>query len=323
MNVLANLTKLGNQALFFVKKNRATIELVAGASLVTIGTGLLIHDANDIALVNNEVAYDKNFIKEIDKAIADGKKTGDKTSWVEETGKTKVSYVTHSIVHNGLGYAKTAGRGVACVGAGLGLISLSHVDMTKQLQTMSAVAAANALQFAEYRKNVVADAGEEKDYQYLTGGVTKTVEVKEDGTVVETTTPINSEQKCYLNTFFIDASSNYIGVPVHDLKWLQDSLTCVNNALHARGVLTGNEIRKCFGMGPTVAGQASGAFAQNKDGSLNYISIGLESNDSATQRFLNGDEKNFLVRLKYSDGRPLETNIFADTRIHELGWEQY
>ena len=323
MNVLANLSKVGHQALFFAQKHKATIELVAGAGLVVAGTAILIHDANDIAIVNNDVAYDREMKKEIEKIIRENHDTPEATDWKDQTGKTKTKWMIDNAVRHTINYGKAAGKGVVCVTGGLVLIGMSHADLTKQLQTVSAMAAAQAMSFSEYRKRVVEDQGADKDIQYLTGGVVKTTEVKEDGTVVEITRPINPDQKIYLNSFFIENSDLYIGIPSQDLKWLTTGLNTVNHILHAKGVLTGNEIRKCFGMKETVAGQASGAFAQNKDGSMNFISIGLESTDEATQRFLQGTESNFLVRLKYSDGRPLETNIFADSRIHELGWEEY
>lgn len=323
MNVLTNISKFGHQALFFAQKHKATIELVAGAGLVVAGTAILIHDANDIAIVNNDVAYDREMKKEIEKIIKENEGTPEATDWKDQTGKSKSKWMIDNAVRHTINYGKAAGKGVVCVTGGLVLIGMSHADLTKQLQTVSAMAAAQAMSFSEYRKRVVEDQGADKDYQYLTGGVVKTTEVKEDGTVVETTRPINPDQKIYLNSFFLDTSDLYTGIPTQDLKTLKTAQAVINNALHSKGVLTANEMYKCLGRKNTIAGQAAGAFAQNKDGSLNYIVLGLEETDSATQRFLQGIESNFLVRLKYSDGRPLETNIFADSRIHELGWEEY
>lgn len=318
-----SIGKMFNTGLYFVKKNKSTLELVAGSLLIVGGVVQLVKDAGDIAIVNNEVAYDKAYKKEIDEVVATSETP---TTWEEEDqlGRSRFKYTTSKLCEHSLAYGKVCWKSGLMIAGGLTLNWISHADLTKQLQSASLAAAANALAFSKYRENVRADVGAEKDYQYLTGSVQKTVEVKEDGTVVETTTPIKPDSNDYVtipHSFYLDDTDLYTGNTERDRDKLEQALNTVNMLLHKKGVLTENEIRQVFWAEyKTIAGQSAGAFAQNKDGSLNYISIGLEDKNDATLRFLSGEEPNFLITLRYSDGKPLEDNIFADTRIHEFDW---
>ena len=68
--------------------------------------------------------------------------------------------------------------------------------------------------------------------------------------------------------------------------------------------MTENEIRDFFGAPRTKAGQAAGVRYQNLDGTLNQIRV----------RKLNPDsDKNYLLIIEYSDGKPISDNILDDT----------
>ena len=316
-----NIKHLMNMGKLFFMKNKATIELVSGAGLVVAGTFVLIHDANKIAEVNNELEADKEYIKTIDEVV---KNPAENTSWAEETGKTKCNYIIGRGVHHSLAYAKVCGKGLLCVGTGLGLIGMSHADLTKQIQTISAAAAAEAMSFANYRKNVIKDAGAEKDYEYLTGGTTKTVTVSEDGTVTEVTTrvPKPLEGSCAPHSFWLSDTGLYTGNNLRDWANVERALNIVNQHLQYKGYMFGNEMFDVFQANHTVADQCAGAWAQNKDGSLNYIDIQVAP--GVRDAFKQGLESDILITLSYVGGKPLEDNLLNDDRIQNImGWKLF
>ena len=62
-------------------------------------------------------------------------------------------------------------------------------------------------------------------------------------------------------------------------------------------------------------------FYQNEDGSINNVSFGIEDNNPAAQSFRDGINPDFLVTIKYADGRPICDNCFP--RLQQLGfWSQ-
>ena len=313
-----NVKQLINVGKIFLKQNKPTIEFVAGAGLVVAGTAFLIKDAQKIADANADLSATINEAKEINKLVKE-----ENTTWTDETGKSKSSYIIHATVHHSLAYAKVLGKGVGCEIVGLGLMSLAHVDLTRQIQTISAAAAAQAISFANYRQRVREDAGELKDYQYLTGNVKKTVTIKDDGTVVEETTPVSPIDKGMSGTphsFWLSDTGLYTGNNLRDWAALERHLHIVNDVLHYNKMLTLNEIFEIFQAPKTVVGQCAGAWAQDKNGSLNYIDIGLTSGPALN--FKNGVESDILITITYVGGKPLESNVLSDSRIHDImGWK--
>ena len=208
INKIKRMTHMG---LLFVKSHASEIEAVAGGLCVVGGTVLLIKNAEAIADVNAEVKTDKQFKKEVEES----------GSW-EEQGETKTHYILRTTKNHACGYIQTTWKGVALTGAGLGLMALSNVTIHKQLEAVSASLAATTLSYNQYRQRVIEDQGEEKDYEYFTGGVMKTVEMKPDGTVIETTTPINTDNQVFVpHSFFFDSRNrNWSKNAAHNKTYL-------------------------------------------------------------------------------------------------------
>jgi hypothetical protein len=320
---MINFGRVFNKIALAAIRNKSTIELVAGGIAIVGGTVMLMRDADKIAVVNSEVEYDKAYKKEIDEAVTNSEEP---TTWEEEDteGRSRLKYTLTTTCKHTLAYGKAGWKGLLLIGGGLVLMGMSHADLTAQLKAVTAEAMAQAMLFHDYRQRVRDDVGENKDMEYLTG--VKTVEVNENGEVIESTTTVKKIEHQYgkartPNMFFLDETDMYTGNPTKDLATLEWGINAVNKLLHQKGALTVNEMEHILGRRILpISGQCGGAFAQNKDGSFNYISCGLERRDEATRRFLDGVEDNFLIELKYSDGRPLETNIFGDIeRIALLG----
>ena len=297
-----------NLGFLFVKAHASEIEAVAGGLCVVGGTVLLIKNAEAISDVNAAVKTDKQIKQEIDEG----------GSW-EKKGETKTHYILRTTKNHVCGYVETTWKGVALTGVGLGLMALSNVTIHKQLEAVSASLAATTLSYNQYRQRVIDDQGKEKDYEYLTGGVMKTVEVKSDGTVVETTTPIDMPSPYIIpHSFFFDSSnSNWTNNAARNKTYLEQCLYYVNKRLSIEGFLTENDIREVIGAEKTIAGQASGVFYQNEDGSINHISFGIEDDNPAAQSFRDGVNPDFLVTIKYSDGSSICNNCYP--RLQQMG----
>lgn len=287
---------IGNAAHFWAKNNDK-IEFVAGVALVAVGTGVLIHDAEKISDAKAEVQSKINYIHDIDES---------EEGWAEEEttrGKAVVDVAKTAVVE----YTKAAWKGVGLIAAGEVLQGVSHATVTQKLTSVSASLAAVSTSFANYRKNVVEDQGEEKDYEYLVGPTMKSVELKKDGTVVETTTPIHTDTtKCYIpHSFFFDESNiNWQDSDEANREFLRRVETFVNQKLSVRQFMTENEIRDMIGAPRTKAGQAAGVRYQNMDGTLNQIRLKKVNPES---------DKNYLIVIEYSDGKSISDNILDDT----------
>lgn len=292
----------------FWAKNNDKIEMAAGMAAVGAGTVLLIKNSGKIADVTEEYKYRMSYAEYND----------DKPD-EEEKKEVKKAAIKEAAV----GYVKTVGPGVGLIVAGEVLQGISHATLTQKLTTVSASLATVGAAFDRYRQNVVADQGAEKDYEYMVGPVSKTVEVKQDGTVVETTTPVHAAGDPKFNyiphSFMFDEScEEWTDNPTVNREFLERRLVFINQALDAKEYLTENEMRAFFNLPPTIAGQAAGAKRHEKDGSLNTISIGIEAMTEAAQRFRDGIEPSFLAIFQYADGRPIENNILDD-----VDWEKY
>lgn len=287
---------IGNAAHFWAKNNDK-IEFVAGVALVAVGTGVLIHDAEKISDAKAEVQSKINYIHDIDES---------EEGWAEEEttrGKAVADVAKTAVVE----YTKAAWKGVGLIAAGEVLQGVSHATVTQKLTSVSASLAAVSTSFANYRKNVVEDQGEEKDYEYLVGPTMKSVELKKDGTVVETTTPIHTDTtKCYIpHSFFFDESNiNWQDSDEANREFLRRVETFVNQKLSVRQFMTENEIRDMIGAPRTKAGQAAGVRYQNMDGTLNQIRFKKVNPES---------DKNYLIVIEYSDGKSISDNILDDT----------
>lgn len=303
---LNRLTRTVKTCGLLLKKHASTIEFVAGCAAVVGGTVLLVKSANDIADVNNQVEDHKRHLKEIDE---------DEDGW-EGMAETRGQYIRRCFVQDTVDYTKAIWKAAGLMAIGITMFGLSHATLTKQLKAVSASLAATSLSYSQYRQRVREDVGEEKDYQYLTGSCAKTVEVKKDGTVIETTIPINDNpDKCYIphSYMFDEHNINWSEDPEHNKYFLERGLAAVNRRLEDDGFIFENDIWKLIGADAcdmTMAGQCAGAHYKNADGTTNKISFGIERNNPNAKAFRDGNEPSFFIILQYSDGRSIDDDLF-------------
>lgn len=297
MNLMGSFGKIAGNAKHFWLKNNDKIEFVAGVIAVAAGTAVLIHDAEKIADAKNEVCCKLHYIHDIDESEG---------GWDEEwttRGKEMADVAKTAVVE----HTKATWKGVGLIAAGEVLQGISHATVTQKLTSVSASLAAVSTSFANYRKNVVEDQGIEKDNEYLVGPTMKSVELKKDGTVVETTTPIHTDavNRYIPHSFFFDESNvNWQDSDQANNDFVNRIQTFLNQKLSVVQFMTENEIRDFFSAPRTKAGQAAGVRYVNPDGTLNHIRV----------RKLNPDsDKNYLLVIEYSDGKPISDNILDDT----------
>ena len=274
-------------------KNRAKIETIAGMSLVVIGTGVVISKARKATELANELEDMNRDIRRKDAT----------DEWTDK--KERSVAVRGTLKHAAVGYTKTYWFGLTCVAGGLTLIGISDITMSKEITTAWGVASAYAMTLNKVKDNVISDQGEEKWQEYLLGPQYSKVDVLPDGTVVQTTKPLENPNAsvgfpphCL---FFDESNPNWEKDPYINRDFLENHLRWLNERLWIEGFLFENDIRRDIGAPLVKSGWTSGIFAQDKVGNRNYLSFGLDAKNEAAQRFRDGIEPSFFIQLNVED----------------------
>lgn len=300
MKIKATLKTLGALAY----KNRAVIETIAGMSLVVIGTGVVVSKAKQAADISYEIEAKCDDIRKKD-AVND---------WVDkkERSKERKDVLKYATVN----YTKTYWLGFTFIAGGLTLIGLSDVTMSKELSAAWGLASTYAATLTSVKDRVIADQGEEKWQEYLLGPQFTTVDVMPDGTIIQTTEPIdNPNRSCNLppHCFFFDEANcpnTWEKDPLMNRDFLENHQRWLNERLWAEGFLFENDIRRDLGAPIVKSGWTSGIFAEDKDGNRNWLTLGLEAKNPAAQRFRDGVEPSVLIQMNVED------NILEQLRIN-------
>ena len=291
MNIKKTLKTVG--AVLY--KNRAKIETAAGITCVVVGTGIVISKARQATTIAEELEVKDTIIKRKDA----------NEEW--ESRKERSKEVREMVKFAGIEYAKTYALGLGIEAAGLGLIILSDITMNNQIAAVTALAASYATTLGNVRERVIADQGEEKWQEYLLGPQFTTVDVMPDGTVVQTTNPLdNPNENLGLppHCVFFDecnAPNSWEKDPRANRDFLEGHLRWLNERLWVEGFLLENDIRKDLGLPLVKCGWTSGIFAEDKDGNRQYLDIGLEAKNPAAQRFRDGIEPSILLQFNVED----------------------
>lgn len=175
----------------------------------------------------------------------------------------------------------------------LGCFGLSQHILNKRNAGLAAAYATVSKAFDKYRKRVVEEYGEEKDFQFLHETTQSKVEgsnKKETRVSSEYKTPsmyarvwdefnknFNREEPA-LNRIFLSCQQNY-----------------ANDLLLARGHLFLNEVYDMLGLERTSAGAVVGWVIDNS-GTDNFVDFGIFTNDTVEKRmFINNEETGILL----------------------------
>jgi len=241
---------------------------------------------------------------------ASGEKFGD-----DEIKKAKFGIKLQTAINVAKVYALPAAFGIFTFACMTG----SYTILKKRNAGLAAAYAIVDKGFKDYRKRVVADQGEQKDFEYAHGVETREI-VKEtaDGPVVETVTGLDQDsirtanpEKIYKRLFHgpeRDADGNLVeggyeghkqwsDIPLQNQFFLQTRQSELNDLLRYQGHLFLNQAYDILGFEPTIAGQEVGWLKNPKEGEGDgYVSLGVW--DNGTYRgieWLNGNADSILL----------------------------
>ena len=147
--------------------------------------------------------------------------------------------------------------------------------------------------WADYRRRVIAEHGEEADYRYAHGIYDDPVtEKSEDGTTTKVYTSDPNEKSVYAR-WFDETCANFNRSPEVNLMFVKCQQNYANELLRSRGHVFLNEVYDSLGLPHTKAGSVVG-WVLSKDGD-NYIDFGLYNKDEDARAFLNGTSKYILI----------------------------
>lgn len=291
MNVKRAIKTFGAQCY----KNRSTIETVAGMIAIAFGTGYIISKAKEAAEVSYEL---EEKFKEIHKKDATD-------AWVDK--KERSAAVRGAILFGAKGYSKAYWLGITFELVGGVLIAVSDITQAKELSATSALLATTSATLSAVKERVIADQGEEKWQEYLLGPQFTTVDVLPDGTIIQTTNPLenpNVNLGLPPHCVFFDecnAPNDWEPDPQMNRKFLEDHQRWLNDRLWVEGFLFENDIRRDLGLPLTKSGWTSGIMAEDGDGNRQYVDLGLGAKNPAAQAFRDGIEPSILLQLNVED----------------------
>ena len=273
--------------------NRATLETVVGGSLVVLGTIKIMSKAREACEIADEIEYKQMQIRRKD---ANEDWTCKKDRSREQKGVLKYAAVS---------YTKCYGFGVGMVLGGLALEGLGFCTEANELKIMTATAASYAATLGTVKERVIADQGEAKWQEYLLGPQCETVEVKEDGTIVQKIEPVDNPNRnvnlpphCY---FFDEACPAWEKDPKMNRDFLEDHQRWLSERLWAEGFLWTNDILRDLKLPLVKSGWTSGIMAVDEHGNRNYVDLGLGAMNPSAQAFRDGIEPSIILQLNVED----------------------
>ena len=186
-------------------------------------------------------------------------------------------------------YAVPVGVGVLSIAATAGGASIQH----KRVVGLAAAYKGLDASFNEYRKNVIAEHGEEKDNEYRLGlrAVDEAEKDSEEGD-----TPAVLDDAVFGSAYarvFGEMNENWVKEDGFNLMFLRQKQDFLNNKLHARGHLFLNEVYEALGFDHSKAGSVVGwVLGSNGD---NVVDFGIYTSGARTADFVNGLEKSVLL----------------------------
>ena len=262
----------------YIYNNRSNIEFAAGTLLVIAGTAIVISKAEEAVEVKGEM----------ERKIRNIELKDEYEDWDSKSQRTKEC--VKMAKETAVGYLKAYGLGIAVEAGGLALMGISHATDRKEIATVSAALTSTALEFANYRKRVREELGEEKDEEFLMG---KPVVEEKDGKV--TITPESAPSHSYL--FSQDTNSNCSGESMMDIDFLENHERWLNIRLQKEGILWENDIARDIGFKANPDADGWGITALDDEGNTNYISFGLNKNTERARAYRDGKTNSFLIVL--------------------------
>jgi len=183
-------------------------------------------------------------------------------------------------------YAPSVVLGVASIG----LLTSSHVTLTRRNAGLTAAYATLQTAFESYRERVREQVGEEKEKDLYRGITEETIE--EDGKVKKVKT-VNPNGLSAYSKLFDESNRNYKPFIDHNRTFLLGVQNYMNHVLNSRGHVFLNEVYEELGFPHTPAGQVVGWKFDNPRGGDNFIDFGLF--EARNSDFSNGYERSIWL----------------------------
>lgn len=302
-------SRIGIQALN-VQRNAPTILFVAGVAGV-VATAVLTARAT----------------LKLDEILGEHEAT---SAAMDDTLQNKPAYTEESYKRDKmLLMAKTTGQVVRLyllpfgVGAlSIGLLTGSHVVLTRRNMAVTAAYAALEKGFREYRDRVRQELGEEKEQEFRYGYIEREVAVDgENGVEVKVIKTFDPNGISPYAKIFDQLCSPWESNAQSNRVFLQCQQNYFNDRLHARGFVFLNEVYRALGIEETRAGQVMGwSIGEGND---NFVSFGLfnRNDDWKVRDFVNGREKSILLDFNI-DRLPIISRLREDEAAVHSGEEK-
>lgn len=283
------LSRMAGRQGLLLKKYSPEILMVAGVTGIVTSTVL----ACRATLKAEEVIDDAK--EKLDK-IREAKETIDEETYTEQDHKKDLAIV---YTQTGVNFVRLYGPALTLGALSIGCILSSHGIMRKRNLAVAAAYKAVEQSFADYRKRVVEEFGEEKD-RLLKNGIKKEI------TVVEETDEKGKKKTKTVETeyadpngisqyarFFDEASPQWTKTPEYNLTFLKCQQNYANDLLRSRGHIFLNEVYDMLGIPRSQAGAVVGwVLGQGDD----FVDFGIfDGTSMATRDFVNGYERSILL----------------------------
>lgn len=201
-----------------------------------------------------------------------------------------------------------------------GLIALGVGIRNHQFRSTLATLSATTASFAGYRANVIADQGEEKDFEYMYNVKSRKVEkteidpetgeekkVEEEVKVVEDTGDPGIPGYSRWARWFDEKSTEWEKQPEYNLSFLRARQSEATTRLRRDGYLFLNDVYDMLGIPRTKEGQVYGwIYTKNNPVGDNQVDFGIYNVNRANRDFVNGYEPCILLDFNI-DGPILDT----------------
>jgi hypothetical protein len=297
-NVTTALSKLTGKTGLAVKAHSPEILLVMGIGGIVASTVMACRSTLKAEGVLDEHKEKVGKINEVWQKVEDGEIDADRYTEKEHQKDLTVIYAQTTV-----NFIKLYGPAVTLGIASIACLVSSHGIMKKR--NVALVAAYKAIEegFTAYRKRVVEEYGEEKDYMFSHGlhevEVENAAYTDDDGTKHKAT-----KEKVLVATdpkmpspyakFFDESCKQWTKSADYNLCFLRGQQQFFNDLLIRRGNVFLNEVYDALGIERTQAGSVVGwMISENGD---NYIDFGFYDGDSERARaFVNGNERSVLL----------------------------
>lgn len=273
MNIKQTLVKHGGKVTRFfgrtgLKIRKYSPEILVVTGTVSVVTGLVLACK---ATLKAEEVLDKHE-EEMEIIHSAVRNASDKAEYSENDRRRDTVVV----------YAHTVGRYIKLYAPGVGFTLLgigcylSAYGILKR-RNVALMAAYKALEtaFADYRKRVIEDVGEEKDREYRYGVRAGTIDCPGGSEYAGYTLPDGREASMYSRLFTEKTSAQWCHSNSTNRMNLRLWQNWANDLLNARGHVFLNEVYQMLGFESTKAGQVVGWVKHNPNGGDNYIDFRL------------------------------------------------